>query len=199
MIRVRIFIDFWNFQLTLNGKNQGPFYPDWRILGPWLSTNACLVANVVDWTLEGVHVYSSYDPASEQDAKHHKWATSWLAIQPGYHVSCVPRKPKSLPRCSFCHQEIAICPNCHQRMKNTVEKGVDASIATDLIRFAWDNAYDIAVLVTLDADLIPAVEFLAKRGRKIIHAGSPPMGAALSRACWGVFNVFNEREHYRRK
>ncbi|MFH1113869.1 MAG: NYN domain-containing protein [Pseudomonadota bacterium] len=160
MSKVWIFIDFWNFQLTLNNRNGGPFHPDWLILGPWLTNKACGVVGVSSGTLEGISVYSSYDPNSPDDVRHHRWATAWLNMQPAFDVQCMPRKPKNFPRCSTCHKQIQICPQCHQKMKNTVEKGVDASIATDLIRLAWEQAYDIGVLVTLDADLIPAVKFL---------------------------------------
>ena len=60
-------------------------------------------------------------------------------------------------------------------MQGTEEKGVDVRIATDMIRLAWVDNYDIAVLVTSDKDLIPAVEFLKTRGIKVIH-GSFPQG-----------------------
>lgn len=198
MLKIWVFIDFWNLQLTLNNKHGSAFHPDWSILGGWLADKA---ANLVkrSGTLEGVSVYSSYDPNSSDDMKHHKWATGWLSRQPGFYVLCSERKPKNLPHCSTCHEQIKYCPNCKARMKNTVEKGVDAAIATDLIRLAWEDAYDVGVLVTLDADLIPAVEFIAQKGRKIVHGGFPPMGAALSRACWGVLDLFEGREEYRRR
>ncbi len=38
------------------------------------------------------------------------------------------------------------------------EKGVDVSIAIDLIRLTYEDAYDTAILVTSDSDLGPAVE-----------------------------------------
>lgn len=41
-------------------------------------------------------------------------------------------------------------------MVGTVEKGVDTFIATDMIRLAWENAYEIAVLASSDSDLVPA-------------------------------------------
>lgn len=46
--RIRVFIDYWNFQLTLN-EQEAAFRKvedirmkiDWRRLGPWLAENAC--------------------------------------------------------------------------------------------------------------------------------------------------------------
>ena len=46
------------------------------------------------------------------------------------------------------------------------EKGVDVSIAIDLIRLTYEMAYDAAILVTSDSDLGPAVA-LAKQLSKV--------------------------------
>jgi hypothetical protein len=43
------------------------------------------------------------------------------------------------------------------------EKGIDVLIAVDLVTLAIDDAYDIAVLVSADTDLIPALEYVARR------------------------------------
>jgi len=81
------------------------------------------------------------------------------------------------------------CPHCKQAIRATQEKGVDTLIATDMIRLAWEDAYDLAVLATSDRDLIPAVAFLNLKGRKVVHAGIPPKGADLAKACWASFDV----------
>ncbi|NLP04408.1 NYN domain-containing protein [Candidatus Fermentibacteria bacterium] len=78
------------------------------------------------------------------------------------------------------------------------EKGVDTAIATDMIRLAWEGAYEIAVLVSLGADLVPAVEFLDAKGRKVIQAGFPPKGQDLMKACWGSFDLFSGRGDFER-
>jgi uncharacterized LabA/DUF88 family protein len=83
-------------------------------------------------------------------------------------------------------------------MAGTIEKGVDTAIATDMIRLAWERAYDVAILATSDADLVPAVEFLDQRGFRIIQAGFPPLGSHLSRACWATLDVFKIRNQFRR-
>ena len=58
---------------------------------------------------------------------------------------------------------------------------------------AWEDAYDLAVLATSDADLVPAVEFLGNRGRRVIQAGFPPLGVALATASWASFDVAKDR------
>jgi uncharacterized LabA/DUF88 family protein len=81
----------------------------------------------------------------------------------------------------------------------TVEKGVDTAIVTDMIRLAWESAYHIAVLASSDADLVPAVRFLDSKGLKIIQAGFPPSGVHLATSCWASFDMFADREAYRRQ
>lgn len=71
------------------------------------------------------------------------------------------------------------------------------AIATDMIRLAWEKAYDVAVLASSDGDLVPAVEFLDDKGSRIIQAGFPPHGSHLARACWGSFDMFALRESFR--
>jgi uncharacterized LabA/DUF88 family protein len=67
-----------------------------------------------------------------------------------------------------------------------------------MIRLAWEQAYDVAVLVTSDADLIPAVEFLHLKARKIVQAGFPPAGSDLATSCWASFDVFPHRAEFTR-
>jgi uncharacterized LabA/DUF88 family protein len=62
-----------------------------------------------------------------------------------------------------------------------------------MISLAWQDAYDVAVLASLDADLIPAVEFVQQKGKRVIQAGFPPKGTALATQCWASFDVFQDR------
>ncbi|HWY28400.1 MAG TPA: NYN domain-containing protein [Candidatus Sulfotelmatobacter sp.] len=48
-----------------------------------------------------------------------------------------------------------------------VEKGVDVALVTDLLSFAWEMAYDDAVLVSGDADYTGAVEKVKSKGRMV--------------------------------
>lgn len=69
------------------------------------------------------------------------------------------------------------------------KKAVDAAIVTDMLSLAWQNAYDIAVLVTSDADFVPAVEKVQERGLKVVNAGWASKGHELKAACWGSFDL----------
>ncbi|OGY36636.1 MAG: hypothetical protein A3I08_01260 [Candidatus Andersenbacteria bacterium RIFCSPLOWO2_02_FULL_46_11] len=51
------------------------------------------------------------------------------------------------------------------------EKGVDVHMAADLLRGAYKNLYDTAILVSSDTDLIPAIQYLREEGKKLEYIG----------------------------
>lgn len=59
------------------------------------------------------------------------------------------------------------------------EKGTDVKIAVDLIVGAVDNLYDVAILVSSDTDLIPAIRYVKYKDKKIEYVGfahAPSLG-----------------------
>ena len=69
------------------------------------------------------------------------------------------------------------------------EKGVDTAIVTDLLSLAGEDAYDVAILVSSDADHIPAVEWIQSRGRKVINATWAHHGFDLKKTCWAEIEL----------
>lgn len=55
------------------------------------------------------------------------------------------------------------------------EKGVDVRLAVEMIRFARQDKYDIAYLVSSDTDLVPAVEEVLSFNKKVKYVGSSDM------------------------
>jgi uncharacterized LabA/DUF88 family protein len=51
------------------------------------------------------------------------------------------------------------------------EKGVDVLIAVDLLVGSYEDIYDTAILVSSDTDLIPAIEKVRLKGKKIEYIG----------------------------
>lgn len=49
-------------------------------------------------------------------------------------------------------------------------KGDDIQIAVDMIRLAYENAYDTAILVSGDGDFVPAIKTVQKLGKKVGNA-----------------------------
>jgi uncharacterized LabA/DUF88 family protein len=193
-LRVRAFVDFWNFSLSLK-KWRDPFKVDWAKLGPWLSSQAgkLVVAGgagaAPSIRYEGLHVYLSYDPKKPEDGKLRNWASNVLDRFPGVELVVKERRPKGPPKCPQCHSEIVTCPHCNAGTHGTMEKGIDTAIVTDMIRLAWEDSYDLAVLVSSDRDFIPGVEFLNSKGRKVVNACFPPRGRELANKCWASLDL----------
>src|SRR4051794_10028959 len=100
-LRVRIFVDFWNFQLSLR-REVPTFKVDWKPIAGLLVAEAGkkLGAPV---SYEAMHVYGSYDPAKPNDLKFRNWFTTWLDKQAGVHTVLVERqKKRNHPQCPVC-------------------------------------------------------------------------------------------------
>jgi uncharacterized LabA/DUF88 family protein len=48
-----------------------------------------------------------------------------------------------------------------------IEKGIDIMLATDLLYFAWNNFYDVAVLVSGDSDFAYAAQAVKNMGKHV--------------------------------
>ena len=201
--RVRVFIDFWNLQLTMNRRiaqlGEGSRFDfDWARLPAWLASVGAGICGRPSASYEGAHVYASWNPLSEGDRRLQRWMLDWLDRQPGVQVDLRERQRRDPPSCPVCHRTVEACPHCGNGLARTQEKGIDTAIVTDMIRLAWEHAYDIAVLVSSDGDFVPAIQFLDLRGLKTVQAGLPPAGSALAKACWASFDLFERRDEIRR-
>jgi uncharacterized LabA/DUF88 family protein len=49
----------------------------------------------------------------------------------------------------------------------SVEKGIDIMLATDLLYFAWNNSYSVAILVSGDSDFAYALQAVKNMGKHI--------------------------------
>lgn len=187
MSRVRLFIDFWNFMLGIRDYKQ-EYRVDWEKLPEVLVTGAVSSAQA---SYEGACVYASINPKSRKDLKLKDFLSNTINRMPGYEIKIFERKSKKNPVCQSCHSEIKNCPSCDMLLERTVEKGVDTAIVTDMLQHAWDNTYDVGVLLSGDRDFIPAVQFLNRKGKKIIHASFTNLGQELANECWKQINLRN--------
>ena len=187
-MKTHIFIDFWNFQLGINSAATPTYRADWQKISPWLiaQTSAAVGRTL---SFEGTHVYMSYSPNSKKDAPLKDFAINVLSRFPGMQVSLVERKAQSALTCPTCHKSIDICPHCNSSITRMVEKGVDTAIVTDMVKFAWEGALEVAILVSSDRDFIPVVQMLATKGYKVVNAHFPPTGMNLASACWASIDI----------
>ncbi len=138
---------------------------------------------------EAMHVFMSYNPDTPEDAKLKRWADNKLKSFPGVEVVCTPRDRKGYATCRVCHKDIRKCAECGAEIKQSIEKGVDTALVTSMLRLAWEDSWDIAVLVSADKDFIPAVMHLKSKGYKVINAHIPPKGKQLAGECWSRIDV----------
>src|ERR1700677_2011602 len=112
-MRIAVYIDYWNLQLTLNkrmseakGVEDYRAKIDWKNVGPMFAQAACetIGCPVGELSYEGSHIYTSFNPSTEDGKKFKNWATTWLDRKPGLNVQIRERRPKALPKCPICHK-----------------------------------------------------------------------------------------------
>jgi len=186
--RVRMFVDFWNFQINWNeyhaGRGAG------RLIIPWKDLPAVLTTEISRGQavkFAGAQVYASINSSSPKDMKLSRWLHHTLASYTGYSIDVRERKPRKTIRCQEenCKAPVENCPACNTPLRGTVEKGIDAAIITDLISMAFDDNYDIGLLISGDADYAPAVKYIQKKtDKQIIQVFFKAHGDQLRNACW---------------
>lgn len=183
MVAVRIFIDFWNFQLCWNdahpfdkAKGEGPTKIDWKSLPSVLMNELPQALGGIKEGLQfkGVNVYASVNPdPRSKDGPLKGFLIKNLNQMVGYRVHVSDRKER--------HAKDAQ----GRDIVRTVEKGVDTRIVTDLFSGAINNSFDVALLVSNDSDFCPAVATIQDRlDKQIIHVGFRRGGDEIRAACW---------------
>ena len=90
-IRVKVFVDFWNFQISFNNENAG-FNIDWRKLGLVLANEALTTVDASALlSYQGMNVYGSYGE-SRKDKGMRSWEENTLDRFPGVQVTMLPRQ-----------------------------------------------------------------------------------------------------------
>jgi hypothetical protein len=181
MRNVKLFADFWNFQLRWNAnmKPENPDEPPVRLA--WERLPAILMGELpaifgtsVPLSFKGIHVFASVDPRPGSKDEGLKRYLHYLGQQTGFSVQVRDRKAKK-----------GECPHCNQRIDRMVEKGVDASIVSALYEGAINGSYDIALLLSNDTDHIPAVRTVQDRlNKQIVHVGFKLGGNEVRTATW---------------
>lgn len=188
-MKLRVFIDFWNFSLNWNDRSAGANC-DWTHLPLVLKQEAEVVlqtAGLGALSLEETRVYASYEPGRE--TKLRGWLNNFLDKQPGVRVFAVERQwRKHAIHCRQCDTDIAKCPSCGADLGRAAEKTVDSRIVTDMMSLAWEGGLEVALLLSSDRDFIPA-ERLQAKNFKVINATWRGHGHELAKVCWASFEL----------
>ncbi len=169
-MRVALFIDGKNFFAGWKDATGGADI-DFRKLAPWI------VHAAGGTTLLGAHYYTGVDEAFPRTPAQEKLDGFLDMIDqlPGFFVQRFAQKMRT--------QTCASCGHSHSFAR---EKEVDTTIVADMLRLAAVNGFDIAVLLSGDADLVAAVEGVRALGKKVLVAswGQSGLAARLRRAAF---------------
>jgi hypothetical protein len=183
MLAVRVFIDFWNFQLCWNNafpydktKGESPTKIDWRGLPSVLMNElpAALGGQKDQLLFKGINVYASVNPdPTSKDGPLKNFLVKTLNQMVGYQVHVSDRKERHSTDANGNH------------VVRMVEKGVDTRIVTELFSGAINNTYQVAILISNDSDFCPAIATIQDRlDKQIVHVGFRQGGDEIRSACW---------------
>lgn len=156
--KVMVFIDGSNFYHGLH-RTFGKANVEYRKLGELIAGQR-----------ELVQVYYYTAPANQNMGM-----TNYINQQRFFeHLRRTPKVTLKLGRFLRRVNEFnVVCPNpdCGEEFTWTidtyVEKGVDVYLAVEMIRFAYEELYDIGILISADGDLTKAVEVAQLLGKRI--------------------------------
>lgn len=170
---------------------------DWGRLPTALVREADRVVNRVEDSAGPVRLrlaetrrYASVDPQNEKERPLRGWLDNTVRRMTSYHVEIRERRrqPVSL-FCRDCREATGHCPTCAAPFVRSIEKGVDSAIVTDMLLIGWQGSMDVVLVVSSDADLVPAVRALRDHGLRTVNASWRGHGHELAKACWGSFDL----------
>jgi len=171
MKRVRIFVDHANFSIAWKNEiGRGNGRISWEnlpgVIMKGLEDKGFIRGGEAD--LRGVSVYASTHPEpNEDELRYQNWLHYVLDQLPGYTVKIAVRQAQ---QCNHDAGKI-----------HYVEKGVDTKIACDMLSLAMRELYDLAVLISDDADLIPSVECVQDvLDKQVVHVGFKRSGGTYA-------------------
>jgi len=75
------------------------------------------------------------------------------------------------------------------------EKQVDVYLATQMVALAYENAYDIAYLISGDQDFVPAIEIVQQKGKIVVAvSASSAMSSVLKKKADRCIMIDKETE-----
>ena len=154
MLRTVAFIDAGQFRpgvVTGRLRLPGDKRFDWERFRRFLERTS-------ESPLLDAHYFDSIDPNTfERQGGFHQFLRNQLAFQ--LHFTELKQKKRTCPLCNGTYEELE-------------QKGVDVSMTVSMLKLAYSNAYDQALLCTGDGDFAPLVDFIRDAlGKRVIILG----------------------------
>lgn len=167
MLRVMVFIDYQNFNINLyehyRSKNKNSKNINYWALGKEIN-------KIIPFQSEVIKTYLfAYKPCEklmelEQYKKYYDWLSS---LKNAPYLEVIEGRQEIRP-----YDEKTFDIHNTQTYR-TEEKETDINLATHMLSKGFQNAYDIAILVTGDTDYIKVVETLHGIGKIVVIAHFP--------------------------
>lgn len=120
--------------------------------------------------LERIYYYNTYSPSEDPEVQ--KAQQKFLEVL-GWIDYLQKRMGRLIPK-----EYTVKCPNsaCGTEFtfKTHIQKGVDTRMAVDMVTFAVSDAYDIAILLSGDEDLVEAVDYVREHTSKKVENSCVP-------------------------
>ena len=181
MNRVVGYIDGFNLFFGLRDSGLRRYY--------WLNPELLIQNLMKPWqTLAGVRYFSArISPSPGDPDKHLRQQTYLEAVETLAGVEAIYGHYLSKPK---------QCRTCGAQWQQAEEKMTDVNIAVRLLADAMDDAFDTAMIVSADSDLVPPVEAVRARfpAKRIIIASPPARHSAKLAAAANVcFTIGRKR------
>ena len=171
-MKVYIFIDGQNFYRSLQRYDES-LRVDYDRLATWITHAVGGAAAFFGGAYYYVGISADAPPQVEGFLK-------GLELRQGYYVRREPRKRRT-----------GRCPSCGIEYEYTTEKRVDSRMVAELIHFAANGTYDVAVLLSGDDDFVPAVEAVNALGKQVWVAtwSAEELSTELRVRCFGQIRL----------
>jgi uncharacterized LabA/DUF88 family protein len=138
-----------------------------------LSERVCSNKN---WMVSRIHFYTGVPSIMDKPFWNHLWAAKMAVMGTrGIHTFSRPLR--------YRNQTVTLADGTLTVVPVGQEKGIDVRIALDVVRFAFDGLYDVALIFSQDQDLSEAVEDVKKismlRDRWIQVASAFPVSPTI--------------------
>ena len=134
--------------------------------------------------LENVYVWSNY-------LNQHNHVNCTLIRS--YYYTCAKADHD---RVKAIHDELIVCgitdPRVFKKSSNNRSKRVDITLTTEVLSHAYNNNFDVAVLVAGDEDYVPLVQEIKRRGKQVaLWFFNDGLSKHLKRECDLFFDIKN--------
>lgn len=167
MLRTMVFIDFQNFNISYNEycnyKGLIRKHINYCVLSQQLNNCLQLTSQVIK-----TYLFASKPCDQLLTVESYQKQYDWLCKLKQSNYFEVIEGQQVIRRIDGIEVDVT-----NPKTFTTIEKGTDVNVAVQMLSKGFQNAYDIAILVSGDTDYIPVVESLHNLGKTVILATLP--------------------------